>query len=341
MSEGFEDKWRTLESEAQDTLREDILTTLVLPDSGFQFFLGVQCPEKIRTLLIRIDRRNIRNRSSIPRSKGFEIRQIILADDARRSITIQIIPCDRRYQDIFSRLAEDVLGICSGESTEKAMIKALFFRLEMWQHFMDRFGPDGLSSSEQRGLFGELRFLHDYLMPVFGPGPAVTSWIGPKRKPQDFHFAGMAVEVKTGVGGQHQTIQISGEQQLDNTGLSSLYLYHLSLKEIRSKGGETLPALIDRIRKNLQGEAEASATFDGLLFEAGYLDEHREMYSEVSYADRSAQLFLVTEGFPRIIERDLTGGVGDVRYSVTIAACAPYRIDDDTFLSTIKGCNRE
>lgn len=205
---------------------------------------------------------------------------------------------------------------------------------------MDRFGPDGLNPSEQRGLYGELRFLHDYLIPVLGPGSAVASWIGPRRKPQDFHIAGMAVEVKTSIGGQHQTIQISGEQQLDDTGLKALYLYHLSLREVRD-GGSTLPGLIDTVRENLQGDLEALVAFNELLFTAGYLDKHRELYCEVGYADRSIQTFRVTDGFPRIIERDLTSGVGDVRYSVTLAACAPFQVEDGTFRTTLAGYKHE
>lgn len=335
MGEGFEQVWRNLELHARDTTGEGILTLRVLPESPFDFYLGVQHPQTLRTLLIRIRRENVMNQSSFPRSKGFEIRQTILPEDGNRSITIQLVPNGERYQEIFSRLAEDVVSNCSSQTSERAMIKALLLRLEMWHQFMDRFGPDGLNSTEQQGLYGEIRFIHDYLIPHLGNGLAVAAWTGPQRKPQDFQMAGIAVEVKTSIAGQHQVMRIAGEQQLDDTGLEALFLWHLSLRELRD-GGRTLPEIIDAVREVIQDEAGASSAFERLLIMAGYLDEHREKY-QTGYADRSVSIFRVRDGFPRITERSLISGVGDVRYSVTLAACSQFRISDEQFVTAIKG----
>jgi len=335
VSECFEQIWQDLEMHARDTSGEGILTLRVLPDSAFDFYLGVHHPQTLRTLLIRVSRENVMNQSSFPHSKGFEIRQTVLPEDGKRSVTILLIPNGERYQEIFSRLAEDVVSNCSNQTSERAMIKALLLRLEMWHQFMDRFGPDGLNPAEQRGLYGEIRFIHDYLIPHLGPGLAVAAWTGPQRKPQDFQLAGMAVEVKTSIAGQHQVMHIAGEQQLDDTGLEALYLWHLSLRELRD-GGRTLPEIVDAVRDVIRDEAGVSSAFEGLLIMAGYLDEHREKY-ETGYADRSASIFHVRDGFPRITERSLISGVGDVRYSVTLAACSQFRVSDETLVAAIKG----
>ena len=339
-TEDFDRIWAGLELRAGGTARQDILTLRVLQESAFDFFLGVQVPDNTRMLLIRIGRENVINQWSLPRSKGFEVRQTILLEDRGHYATIQLILNDRRYQDIFSRLTEDVASSCSREPSEKAMLQALFQRLTMWQQFLDQYGAEGLTPIAQRGLYGELRFLQDYLIPAVGAGQAVPAWTGPRKAQQDFQISGIAIEVKTGTGKQHQKVPIASEQQLDDTGLDVLYLYHLSLREVRDGGG-TLPGIIDDIRDELSGDPVTSTRFEDLLILAGYLDEHRDRYEDTGYADRIGQTFYVREGFPRITERALVNGVGDVQYSVSLSACAAFVVDDETFRIKIAGCRNE
>ncbi len=339
-AENFDRMWADLELHAGGTTREDILTLRVIQDSKFNFFLGVQVPENTRMLLIQIGRENVINQWSLPRSKGFEVRQIALPEDRGHHATIQLVLSDRRYQDIFSRLTEDVAASCSREPSEKAMIHTLFQRLAMWQQFLDQYGPEGLSPAAQRGLYGELRFLHDYLMPAVGAAQAVPAWTGPHKAQQDFQTSGIAIEVKTSTAKQHQKVPIASEQQLDDTGLDALYLYHLSLREMHD-GGETLPGIIDKIRDDLSGDPDTSKLLEDLLILAGYLDEHRERYEDTGYADRIVQIFQIQEGFPRITERVLVNGVGDVQYSVSLSACAPFIVDDGNFRAGIAGCRHE
>jgi hypothetical protein len=58
---------------------------------------------------------------------------------------------------------------------------------------------------------------------------------------------------------------------------------------------------------------------------AGYLDVQASMYA-TGYAVRALQLFRVGPGFPRLLERDLPPGVGDVRYTVALAACQEFEV---------------
>jgi len=339
-AEDFGHIWADLELKARAADHEGILTLRILQESAFDFLLGVQVPENIRMFLIRIARENVINQCSLPCSKGFEIRQAVLSEDRGHHATLQLILNDRRYQDIFSRLTEDVASFCSRESSEKAMIQALLMRLAMWQQFLDRYGAEGLSTAAQQGLYGELRFLHDYLIPSVGVEKAVQAWKGPHRAQQDFQMSGVAIEVKTSAAKQHQKVSIASEQQLDDTGLNALYVYHLSLRELHGSG-ETLPGIVDRIREQISDDPVVSTLFEDLLIKAGYLNEHREKYEDTGYADRTGQIFRVREGFPRITERSLFNGVGDVQYSVSLSACAPFVVDDDVFRIEIAGCRNE
>lgn len=339
-TKNFEHIWEDLEQSSGENSREGILTLRIFPESRFDLSLGVQKPNNIRMLLIRISRKNVINQWSLPRSKGFEIRQTVFREDQGHHATIQLVLNDPHYQDIFSSLTEDVASFCSREPSEKAMLRALLLRLEKWQQFLDRYGSEGLSLPAQQGLYGELRFLHDYLIPAVGAVQAVSAWTGPKKTPQDFQMADVAIEVKTSIAKQHQKIPIASEQQLDDTGVDALYLYHLSLRELHN-GGETLPGIIAAIRDELSGYPAQSNIFENLLFLAGYLDKHHDRYKDTGYADRSTHIFHVKEGFPRITEQALSNGVGDVQYSVSLSACAPFAVDDRNFQTEILRCKNE
>jgi hypothetical protein len=41
------------------------------------------------------------------------------------------------------------------------------------------------------------------------------------------------------------------------------------------------------------------------------------------------KFFEVVESFPRLLQKDLPDGIGDLNYSVILAACAPYEITTD------------
>jgi hypothetical protein len=64
---------------------------------------------------------------------------------------------------------------------------------------------------------------------------------------------------------------------------------------------------------------------DGLL-EAGYVDAHRDLYAAPKYSIKSRRFFRVAEGFPMLTPESLPSGVEDVRYTVAVAACAPYEV---------------
>ena len=338
-SEDLDQIWADLELQAADSSKIGFLTRRILPNLQHNIFLGVLTPGNLRVVLVRIRKENVINPLALPRFKGFDVRQDVLPED-KDTVTIQLILKDTLYRDIFTQLTQDIITSCFSKSTESAMLRDLLSRLKMWKHFLDDYGVEGLNTSARIGLFGELRFLHHYLMSEIGAPQAISAWTGPHRKQQDFQMSGIAIEVKSSTAKQHQKIPIASEQQLDETGLNSLYLYHLSLRDLHD-GGETLPELIDKIRMDLSDYPESLGQFNDLLFMAGYLDEHRVKYEEKGYSVRNEQIFCVGEGFPRITEKDLVSGVGDVHYSVSLSACTPFIMNDEDFRKILEGYYHE
>jgi hypothetical protein len=156
--------------------------------------------------------------------------------------------------------------------------------------------------------------------------------VGPALAPQDFAFGAAAVEVKTTTGAQPQLLRITSERQLDTTALDHLALFHLSL-DAREGTGQTLPDLVGEIRTILLDPAAADV-FEDRLFGAGYLDAQAAQY-RTGYTLREAGIFIVGEGFPRLVEADCPPGVGDVIYSIAVSALTPFAVDASVLLPII------
>lgn len=332
----FSEIWEKLEEGAANAPESGFLSWRIMPESSFDISLALKRPENKRTVLIRINKQNILSPGNLPHGKGFSLNQTVFKEDKTDHATLELILEDRNYSDIFRSLVQDIINTCSGESTERTMVQSLYKRLQMWQHFLEHYGSEGLNEMQQRGLYGELRFLRDYVIPELGVAEAVQSWRGPQKAQHDFQISGIAIEVKTGSEKQPQTIKISSEQQLDDCGLNALFLYYISLKVVVGSG-ETLPDIIEEIRSLCDSGLQILDEFNKLLLLAGYVDSHKEKYSQKGYNDRSFYIFNVKEGFPRITEKDLKEGIGNVEYTIDLSACLPHNIANSDFRKILDG----
>jgi len=283
-------------------------------------------------LLVRVYKKESSLFEQLPEFRGFEISSLKFTDEKPDKIMVSLSLNDSAYSEIFSALCEDLFLTGSKEPDHKNMVQYLKERLLQWKQFLDVNGNQGLSPEAQRGLYGELRFLRDVLFQHLDITRAISCWQGPSRKNQDFQVSGTGIEVKTSIAKQHQKISIASEQQLDDTGLKALYIWHLSLHQIHDSG-ETLPEIIDQIRNQIVLQKGPHHEFELLLLNAGYIDGHREKYDSSGYADREISIFLVRNQFPRIVENDLKNGVGDIHYSIDLSSCKPFGVNETDFLS--------
>lgn len=331
-AETFDSTWKILEVSSANEYENGIIIRRISPDISPDIFLGYEKPANRRMFLIRIKKQNYTEFRQLPQFRGFDISPVKFSDDSPESVIVGFILNDPAFEDVFSTLCEDIYQTAKPEKNQKQMIRGVIERLLMWHHFLDIFGSQGLSPEYQRGLYGELRFLRDILFPRIGIEKAIRAWKGPSKGNQDFQISGIGVEVKTTIAKQHQKIPIASEQQLDDTGLNVLYIYHLSLHEV-NESGETLPAIIDQIRSLIALQKGPVHEFEIQLFKAGYIDTQRIKYESRGYVDRDIHIFLVKNEFPRIVENDLKNGVGDVHYTIALSSCIPFGVSEADFLS--------
>jgi hypothetical protein len=303
------------------------------PESSLDLFIGVAKPANQRLMMMLASEESVAGVERLPSSQGVEARVVRPGEDGR-DLNLELALTDPRFTDIFSVLVLDIVDAAAAISDERMAVSEVVERLRRWQRFLEESGLQGLSPERQRGLFAELSVLRD-LLQTLDPSDVIQAWTGPDNTPHDFQFGPCAIEVKETAGKQHQLLKIASERQLDDVGVDALYLIHLSL-DVHRNAGETLPSLVDDLRSRLGGTVVAQ-TFETKLVEAGYLEHQRGLYEESGYTSRESSIFRVGEGFPRITERDLVPGVGDIRYSVAVAECKHFAVGREELIELVQG----
>lgn len=296
-------------------------------------FVALKAPEKLRCISFRIT--SSFNFDTDQLNKFREIKLEVLNDTKNLNKQfLLILLLNAQHKDIFSTLCQDLVCGVSEIIDENILIDKLVERLIKWQSLFEKLGPQGLSDDAQRGLFGELIFLRKYLSNSSDIVKCINTWMGPEKAIQDFQYSNWAVEVKTTHGKNHQKIHVSSERQLDDSIIPNIFLFHLSL-DIRMEYGETLNIIIEDIFNILYENSLATNLFKLKLIESGYFDIHKKLYEDIGYTIRQENIYSVIGDFPRITEKQIPNGVGDVKYSIILTESESWRINENNLFNKI------
>jgi len=316
--------WNEMESD--NSLTNGLLfrryAAKTLPD----IYIGLKKFEKLRCIALRLQNVNTVSLGRYTNLK--DIKPELIPDEKDNSKTyLLLVLLNSEHQDVFATLCEDLIEGISTITDEQKVIKELLNRLEKWKSLFDKASAEGLGKEEQRGLYGELYFLRKWLTNSNDFQKCIQSWLGPEKAIRDFEQNGWALEVKTTYGNNHQKIHINSERQLDTENLTTLILLHLSL-EVQQQNGESLNRIADEIILLLNVDISSQMKFKTKLLQAGYFNIHRAVYENAGYQIRNEIYYLVNEGFPRIEEKGIPKGVGDVKYSIILSEYTDYIITE-------------
>lgn len=301
----------------------------VLPN----IFVCLKVPEKFRCIAVSFNKSLGSNIKQLTNLR--DIKMELLNDSKNPAIiNLYILLINKQHQDIFSILVEDLMLSIASVTDERLLIKELLNRFEKWKSLFELASLPGLSPELQMGLYGELFFLRKLLRSGNRTQEKIESWIGPEKQIRDFQHGRWSVEVKTTKGNNHQKVHINGERQLDPTYLDYLFLYHISL-EVRQQTGESLNQIVDSIFELLCSDLVALTRFRNKLLEAGYFENHRNLYENTGYYIRQDNFYEVSGNFPRIQENEVKAGLGDIKYSIILSYCADYLIDEKDIFEKI------
>ncbi|MGF7217078.1 hypothetical protein GGR92_003245 [Spirosoma lacussanchae] len=293
------------------SVKPDIFAGIRRTASGVQRLLAVSLPAPVITESVTLQGLIL----SVETDTARPGRQMVLL-----SLT------DPAQTDLFAVVCEDLIAQIADEPTHQNVLNALLGRLEQWTTLFENLSPGGLSVEKRQGLFGELWFLNRWLDTGGNPADCLTAWTGPGGSIHDFQLSDQSIELKTTSSVNPQSIQISNERQLDDSGLSHLWLWMLTL-DVRPSGGQSLNELVDVLLYKLSGLPMLHNQFRLKLYQAGYQYVHRSVYDTTTYTLRTEQVFRVSEGFPRIKLDQLPIGVSAVRYAIALMACHPFQVE--------------
>jgi hypothetical protein len=302
----------------------------ILHDSRADLLAAVTSPDRRRCLLLTVADGALDGMQSLPSAQGLEIHLHRGQPSGRSTLELQL--SDPALLEVFASLAEDVARATAAQPDDAAAVRAWLGRMGLWQRMLRR-GARGLSGQAQRGLWGELWFLVERLVPIAGFERAVLFWTGPDGTVHDFQTLHGSVEVKTSAAHEPQVVRINGERQLDDSTVPALYLLHLSI-DVRRLTGVTLLDAVAAAR-TLAAGGPGAPTLEDRLLGYGFNDVHADQYQDTGYELREANLFAIGGGFPRIVEGDLPDGIGRVHYDLAVAACSSHRVDPDPVLVTL------
>jgi len=332
MLTAIENLWNDMEKSihsSADNHSSGWVLRLARPDNRCPLYAACQLKEGRRALLIQLPGELMPSPRRWPQCRGLEA--IAVRFDGREHFGVALK--DAAFADVFASLANDLARRLDTVTSPDEQAQVFLSQLARWQKFLSA-SSEGLSREEQQGLWGELSVLRDILLPHGGPA-IIEAWKGPEGAHQDFQFGTGAIEVKTTQAGAPQVVRISNERQLDHAYCPDLLLCVVAV-DSRENAGEHLPGMVNSIRSILPSSGVIRDLFDDRLLSAGYLDAHARRYMDTGYILRSRSFYQVNDSFPAITERLLPSGVGDVSYALSISACDPYKLSENSTADQLK-----
>ena len=229
---------------------------------------------------------------------------------------IDITCNDSEGHPAFDLLAEEIASNLGDKNLSPSISTSVV--LEKWRRFWSKLTRQHLSRAEQIGLFAELWFLSEWLIPKKGV-ESMHSWQGPFGHRNDFENDLYCIEVKATTSGRGRIFRVNGIDQLDHPENGTFYFFGVRLTETENQG-KSLPMLVSDIMKNLVDQHKALNHLEEGLALAGYSDTHAELYERIKFRVREACLFEVKEDFPKLDKNliQIPPGVERIEYEINL-----------------------
>lgn len=240
----------------------------------------------------------------------------------QRELQVVQLECrDRNLEPIFAELCLMVLEKLNAGSSVVTAITGILTELR------ELLGLSGTGQRARRadiGLLGEMLVLRKL---VQADWRHYQAWTGPTGSRVDFRSGDVALETKTYLKKQTETVTISSLDQLEPPPQATLWLQTVVL-EPDPKGDINYSALHAHIRRCLPPKLQVQ--FEERMDAAVELDAANEISQ--AYSISALRLYRVDSGFPALTRHNLIGqtlpvGVSHVRYSLDLASAQSWLTD--------------
>lgn len=293
-------------------------------------FVGTILVSKAKIFLLEVDSGVEIHQSYLKKFTGVDI-QFLPSHNGTQELLILLLEND--LTDIFTMFIEDVIETISSVTSSEEAVFLISRRVSYWKRLFGKFYGGLLSPQEQRGLYGELVMLKEFLENTSRNINVIEAWQGPFGTNQDFYFNNTAIEVKTSKSNT-AIIKISNEFQLDTAGFENLFLSFLRLSELPN-GENTLLKLINEIRFLLENYPEFLAEFNQKLVQLNVTSDTENEYDKTGYTIRSTLHYKVGKDFPKIISSMIDSAISHISYEISPNECKEFEISFDTILKDV------
>jgi hypothetical protein len=226
--------------------------------------------------------------------------------------------------ELFLSVCKDIISICASYPSNEQMVIAVENRLKRWQAFLMQNTEVSLSLMTQMGLFAELMFLINILVPGKGAPVAIAAWGGPEADKQDFSLPDLAVEIKSYKTSKGPLVTISSTHQLFSID-KPLFLVTYGLTE--AQNGKSIIDLISELDTLFSSESvTVIQSFERKLIEFGYMPGM--IYDVMSkFVVDCTRGFIVEKDFPRILPHQTPSEIIAVNYTIDLQLCTRFEIN--------------
>ena len=223
---------------------------------------------------------------------------------------------------VFCIFGEDMVSCVVDEKDEYNALTKLRVRFNTWVALF-RKTRTPLSPEKAKGLYGELFFLNEFMIPKYGYLKSIDGWSGPEMYSKDFSVDQKWYEIKTiSVGGT--TIKISSLQQLSSDVYGMLIVARVE-EMADSFDGEK--STINKLCQIIISKIEDSETKDSFLrklSEIGY--DFSDDLGNKNYKVHSIDAYGVKEDFPVLRESDIRhDAINNVSYELILKLISDFK----------------
>lgn len=302
-------------------------------DNPVKFTIARSFPENDYGILLEAEKFFFPKNLETPNFENFEIKYI--TNLPSKNYIWFFLKKNSEFQKQFELICLDIIENSTETSSQKSSILNFINGISIWQELLKEKKSE-LGTNALKGLFAELYFLNDILIPKFGEKKSVQYW-KPNNHTHDFLTENMTIEIKATTVSPIKSVSINSLKQLDETLTKDLYLYIL---QIGDSNGKSVPELIEEIRTKIKSNSpEDIYLFEKKLFKEKYNDLFREKYLKKQFFKNKEHVFQIRDEFPRLREEDLNKlnrpGIVTARYDINVQSCEPYRVKAEDFYNNL------
>ena len=229
---------------------------------------------------------------------------------------------ERNQEIVFLSFVNNLIESAAYCITEEQALRAIKQRFITWKTLFKKNVVTSLPNTIVQGVYGELLFLYNYMIPHYGVEHSIMAWAGPEGKSKDFAIDDCWFEIKT-IGANTSKVHISSLSQLSSEYPGKLVVIKVEALADQYDGDSSCIAdLFEKIKDKIKSEAVENVFYSKLAL-TGVMQSSEAM--NLKFKQKEEYHYIVDEAFPKITEKTKPyHEICDVEYDLSLHALDKY-----------------